>query len=347
MSPIELCAKFAVPMRGVLHVGANRGQEYADYAAATAGPILYVEAIPELAADLATRLDPARPHRVVTAVCAARTGDEVTFNVSSNDGLSSSLYPFSRHAEAYPTITYERSFKARTTSLDDLLAAAPDAAALNVLCLDVQGAERDVLEGAAKALERFDAVYAEIAETPLYEGGCTFADVHALLTAAGFHLRDLAMSQKLWGNAFYVRPGRTLMDELARAASRSLARGKLARQSSRYLDFGPELAVNGNVWQEVGCHTLREDRPWWTVDLGAPAPVRRVTILDRTRHRERGRTLLVEGGVEEGAMEVLFDRSAAGALDRVMVIPVGRPLRHLRCSLQESNYLHLAQIIVE
>ena len=56
----DACPMFDVPITGLVHVGANRGSEYATYCVRTHGPLLYVEAIPELAELVRRRFDPRR-----------------------------------------------------------------------------------------------------------------------------------------------------------------------------------------------------------------------------------------------------------------------------------------------
>ena len=63
---------------------ANRGSEYATYHARTHGPILYVEAIPELAQLVQQRLDPQRPHFMRQALMSDLAGETVPFHVASN-----------------------------------------------------------------------------------------------------------------------------------------------------------------------------------------------------------------------------------------------------------------------
>lgn len=61
---------------------------------------------------------------------------------------------------------------------------------VNILKLDVQGAELKVLEGARNLLNagKIDAVFIESTFVPVYEGGALFSEVHAILNAAGFSL---------------------------------------------------------------------------------------------------------------------------------------------------------------
>ncbi|MBW9204504.1 FkbM family methyltransferase [Mumia sp. zg.B17] len=205
LNVIDGCARFGVPIRGLIHVGANSGQEYPEYQARTTGPLLYVEAIPALAERVRQRLDPHRPHVIRQALLSDTTGDAVTFHVSSNGGASSSMFEAGRHATEYPSVTFEEKVELVTERLDDIVSERPEAADYNVILLDVQGAEFKVLQGAPDLLTQVDAVLAEVAPEPLYEGGCTFLEVTNLLAEAGLVFRDAVMTSKGWGEALYTR----------------------------------------------------------------------------------------------------------------------------------------------
>lgn len=209
MDPVQCCASRGIPIRGLIHVGANNAGEYDYYARKTQGPLLYVEAIPSLVENVQRRLDPTRPHYVHQAAAAEVSGETVTFHVASNNGMSSSLLKPGRHAEIYPSVTFSQTIEVVTESLDDIVSDRPEAADYNVLVLDVQGAELKVLKGAPDLLKQIDVVVAEVSPEPLYEGGCTFLEVTNLLAGAGLVFRDAAMRPQDWGDALYVRSHRS------------------------------------------------------------------------------------------------------------------------------------------
>lgn len=203
---IKLCSLHHIPIKGLIHVGANNGQEYQHYHKNLQGALLYVEAIPELAAIVQAKLDPRRPHYLCQAVASDTSGEIITFNIASNNGESSSMFDLGQHAKLYPGITYNATIELTTKRLDDIVQenpAEPDN--FNVLVLDVQGAELKVLKGAPKLLSRVDAVVAEVSSEPLYVGGCAFHEVTNLLATAGLVFSYAAMGNKGWGNAFYTR----------------------------------------------------------------------------------------------------------------------------------------------
>jgi FkbM family methyltransferase len=59
---------------------------------------------------------------------------------------------------------------------------------VDLLKLDVQGKEDDVLAGAGASLGAIAMIWTEVSFKRLYQRSCTFFDVHARLTGAGFAL---------------------------------------------------------------------------------------------------------------------------------------------------------------
>lgn len=115
-------------------------------------------------------------------------GTERTF-YQTNCGETSSLY------EPNHALTDRFNFlselaqvvgtsKVQTRRLDDI----PEVASIDLLKVDVQGAELDVLKGAANKLAGVLLVESEVEFLPTYKGQPLFADVDAFLRAQGFML---------------------------------------------------------------------------------------------------------------------------------------------------------------
>lgn len=77
---------------------------------------------------------------------------------------------------------------------------------LDVLQLDVQGAELKVLQGATQSLKHVRAVFSEVSVKPnLYQGAVVIDDLNKELKRAGFHLVLLGTDINLTGNALYIK----------------------------------------------------------------------------------------------------------------------------------------------
>ena len=206
MKLFELMQVFGMPARSILHVGANMGQERFHYAATGANPCIYVEPIDQVFAILSQNLRELPGHFAVQAICSDLAGETIQFNIASNEGQSSSMFGLGEHARLHPEIGYTASQEMVTTTVDRLIVGLQINARPNVMVIDTQGADLKVLQGSVETLSHIDAVFVEISEEPLYEGGCTHEEITAFLKPLGFRMRWMELNQFRWGDAFYCRP---------------------------------------------------------------------------------------------------------------------------------------------
>jgi FkbM family methyltransferase len=118
----------------------------------------------------------------------ARAG-EATFHVTSKRDSSSLLVPGAAQ-EAASGVTLKSSINVRVARLTDIL----DVAVLPrpiLMKIDVQGAELDVLKGAADVLPLIDSIYTEVSFVTLYEEQPLASDITAFLHDNGFALRGV------------------------------------------------------------------------------------------------------------------------------------------------------------
>lgn len=109
------------------------------------------------------------------------------FNVSSNSG-SSSLLPMAQlHKDAYPVSEQITEITVECKRLDDMM--KPGEVEKKILLkLDVQGAEKIVLEGAQRMLSETDFIFCEINFVELYQGCVLADDLIEFLNRQGFRL---------------------------------------------------------------------------------------------------------------------------------------------------------------
>jgi hypothetical protein len=96
------------------------------------------------------------------------------------------------------------SFEVEVSTLDREAAKLP---VIDLLWMDVQGAEGEVLAGAGETLKRTKAVFIEVALTQSpYKGALLFPEIEARLKAEGFMC--VALGVGAWnggGNSFFVK----------------------------------------------------------------------------------------------------------------------------------------------
>ncbi len=174
----------------VVDVGAHRGGFLERLATRRAiGRGVLVEPVPEHAAALRDRFP--EPRFSVFACAAGDEDGEADFEVNEFSPTSS-LLPALRDAPelAGVDVRCRERLRVPVRRLDGILAES-GVGRVDLLKVDVQGAEHLVLRGAAGCLPAVRVVWIEVSFRPLYEGSATFAQVHEALHAAGFRLVEL------------------------------------------------------------------------------------------------------------------------------------------------------------
>jgi alpha-tubulin suppressor-like RCC1 family protein len=153
--------------------------------------------------------------------------------------------------------------------------------------------------------------------------------------------------------------------------SKSLAIGKMVRQSSVYNKRGPTVVNNG---VEIGdgenfcCHTQLDQQAWWDVDLGGLAVIDTITIHNREdspadsslgddhfskRLFPVWAILSVEPFTDEVGGQSLNDAFAVGTAMKkftknrrkiIWELPSNSIGRYVRIQLEGVNYLHIAEV---
>ena len=141
------------------------------------------------------------PRVHIYEMAVSNTTGSMTFYETNLRG-SGSLLRVGELAKDIYGMSQAEEFTVQTTTLDESLAQVK----VDVLQLDVQGAEMDVLKGAHKTLKHTRALLTEVAMIPnLYQNSVVFDDLNYFLSDAGFTLCLLGNDHNLTGNALFVR----------------------------------------------------------------------------------------------------------------------------------------------
>jgi len=116
--------------------------------------------------------------------------------VAARDDSSSLLAVGGVQHEVFGT-TAQQTSPVQVRRLADCI-AAEELATPALLKIDVQGAELDVLKGAASLLTSFAAVYVECSYVPLYQGQALAKDVIAFLADRGFAIAGVFNQHEHW-----------------------------------------------------------------------------------------------------------------------------------------------------
>lgn len=131
---------------------------------------------------------------------ASNTNGTITFYENSADGTGSLLKGGSFLEESYG-IEQAESYEVEAITLDDYF----EDQELDVLQIDVQGAEKLVLTGATKLLKKTKACFVEISVKPdLYQDGVTLDELLVFFKENGFQPALLGTDFNLTGNALFL-----------------------------------------------------------------------------------------------------------------------------------------------
>ena len=194
---------FQVQPQTILHVGAHLGEELDDYIAADWGSKkrIWVEAQSDLAENLRKKLSSDLDF-VVEACVWSVSGEDKIFNNATNS-QSSSLLEFAEHSVDYPEITKVSETRMITVRLDDLLSKDEKIELVN---LDIQGAELEAIKGLGKLATEVKWIYTEVNWKHMYADCPLITEMDSELEKIGFvRVATKKAFRASWGDALYVK----------------------------------------------------------------------------------------------------------------------------------------------
>ena len=173
----------------VVDIGANEGKFSAGLLGiAPEARIIAIEPAPEPLERLRARLGD-NPNVEILDVAVSRESGTASFHLTAHDHNSSLRSPRSESRETIGVgFSVLEDLQVRTVTLDDLLGDRE----VDVLKIDVQGAEMDVLQGGERTLARTRAVLLEMNFFSQYEGDTTFNALHAEMVRRNFELVNVS-----------------------------------------------------------------------------------------------------------------------------------------------------------
>jgi len=218
----DIVRKYGKP-EGILHVGANIGEEAKAYLEMGVFRQIWIEANPEIFSILQQKVT-ALPNQFDNNqlfFCNFCIGDvdgqEVNFHVSNNGSQSSSILELGTHKYAHPDVHYVRDIPMKTHRIDTVFnrlkesknehgynAFDPDK--FDFLNIDLQGAELMALRGMGDLLKQFKYAYLEINKQELYKGCALWPEVEKYMKGFGFVTKEIKMSGNSgWGDCLMVK----------------------------------------------------------------------------------------------------------------------------------------------
>lgn len=195
---------FLQEVSGVIHVGANIGQERNLYEERGLA-VVWIEPIPEVFTALEANLHAFPRQRAFQCLVTDRDDIEYQFHISNNAGRSSSILDLKLHRDIWPRVTFARTITLRSMTLASLLRLKEvDLRYYDALVMDTQGSELLVLQGALPILHHFSYIKTEAADFECYAGCCELADIELFMGRNGYReVSRLLFAQRAGGGNCY------------------------------------------------------------------------------------------------------------------------------------------------
>jgi len=202
----ELFPRWDIKPTGVLHIGANIGEEAPVYNELGIKKVIWIEGNPELRARLEANIAP-YPGQKAYIQCVGDKDEDTVLHISNNGSQSSSVLELGTHKTAHPEVHYVKDIAVKIRRLDGLFAGDGwgDLNGVDFLNCDLQGFEMQALKGLGELLKQFNHVYLEVNKEPLYIGCSLIDSIDLYLLSYGFIRRETKWTGAGWGDAYYSR----------------------------------------------------------------------------------------------------------------------------------------------
>jgi len=173
-------------VHGVIHIGANVGEEGEEYRSNGIKNIVWIEPL-DFGFSQLKKMEEQFGDKIFQ--CAISDKDGSAEMLVTNNIVSSSLRNLGIHSHAFPSVVGVQVVPVTTYKLDTLIEKhSIDTSLYNLLVIDTQGTEDLVLIGAKNNLLKFDAILTEVNDYEVYEGCKTKMEIVDYLGNIGFAL---------------------------------------------------------------------------------------------------------------------------------------------------------------
>lgn len=226
--------EFEIKPSGLIHAGAHLAQEREEYASLGFEPVIWFEASPQIYKQASEILRHFPNQDIINRALWSVSGIEKTFHVAGNQGSSSSLLEPYLISASHPEVVTTSQYKIITSTLDEEMSKIISDAKYRVLVLDVQGAEIEVLKGAASIISEIDYVVTEVSILELYKGNTQIKQIVDFLSQFGFEYAASEINRATgWGEGLFIRKSITSArnDRLNAhvVVGKKIAKGRLVR----------------------------------------------------------------------------------------------------------------------
>lgn len=201
----SLVAKYKMNITGVLHLGAHLAEEAALYHENSVTNVWWVEGNPIVMPKLKKRLAKYPCHKLVEALVYSEDGVDLNFNVTNYDGMSSSILEFGTHPQFSPDTIFVDKVQLKSKTVDTLV-AENNISGVNLLNMDLQGAELHCVKGATEFLQGVDYILTEVNKAQVYIGAAQVKELDQYLVDFQ-RVETYWVPGQGWGDGLYIRRG--------------------------------------------------------------------------------------------------------------------------------------------
>jgi FkbM family methyltransferase len=173
-------------VNGVIHIGANEGQEREHYKKYNVNKVLWIEADPNVFKKLKKNISKYKNHIAINYLILDKS-QKTQFNISNAQGNASSVLNLLKHKEMYPEIKFIKKISIQGYTF----ALVIKREGINIknyqaLILDTQGSELMILQGANKLLNNFKYIKLECADFEIYKNSPSIKEISKYLKKFNF-----------------------------------------------------------------------------------------------------------------------------------------------------------------
>jgi len=217
--------KYKIPSGPLIHVGAHLVQERDEYSDLNFSPVLWFEAIPEVAEKAQKILKNYPGQELLNYPLWSSAGVTKKFYFAGHEGSSSSLLEPYLISASHPEVVKTDEISVVTSTLDFELDKLEKQIRFSILVLDVQGAEIDVINGGKNTMKDIDYIISEISQIELYRAMSMIEELTEILNEYDFTFVASEINRATgWGEGLFIRT--SLLDNITKMQYEHLVIGK-------------------------------------------------------------------------------------------------------------------------
>lgn len=211
-NPFSIIEAASLPRpSNLVQVGASGGQELELFKKSGISNALLIEPITPVFEILKQNCMGYPNYHPYQAIISEEDNKVVDFYLASNSGQSSSILEPQAHINWYPGVKFNKAEGLISKSLDTVIKAESTRVfsdkLVDMLYMDVQGAEMRVLEGAPQVLHQLKYIFMEVSYGNGYRGDFCYTEILAYMRVRGFDCVSLFINPfHKMGDALFYRP---------------------------------------------------------------------------------------------------------------------------------------------